>query len=418
MDKPPQTPSYRVEPEKDEITGLPLLSTVFEIIQTELDENEEVGFLYFDIIQFRELEDKYGYEKCQELLGLVGKTLLSQKGRLYRHEDLFVHGGKGIDYFILFLFSPPRRKDRFANHDLKLISTRIQQKLYDVVNENHDILEIDEEIDFHTGYTVIKKDPHMKVERLIYEARKEAGFKSQLEEIMIQFISNVSHELRTPLTSIKGYAETLLEGAMNDKKLCSRWLSIINDEAQRLERLINDLLDLSMLEAEQAEMHFKELDIQPVIKQVISILHPVAQKSNVKVTFRKVKNIPLLMFDEDRIKQVLLNLIHNAIKYSPEDEKVTIRVRKLKREVEIGISDKGCGIPKNHQKRIFERFYRIEKSTKGKKTGRGLGLAIAQQIVETHGGTIGVRSNKGEGSTFYIKLPTDMIIPVGNAEVI
>lgn len=392
----------------DELTGLPILASVYDRVRDELNTNGEVGFLYFDIVQFRQLEEKYGYEKCGILLKLVGQSLLEQRSKLYRDEDLVVVGGKGLDYFILFLFSPPRKKDCFANHDLKLISTRIKQRLKNVINELSDELELEEEIDFHTGYIVIKKDPHMPVERLIYEARKEAGFKSQLEEIMVQFISNVSHELRTPLTSIKGYTETLLEGAMNDPNLCSRWLQIIYDEAQRLERLINDLLDLSMLEAEQVDLCFKSADIKKLIDESVAILLPLAIKEDIKIITSFDEDLPIVVIDRDRIKQVLLNLIHNAVKYSPKKGGVVIKGRKLSREIEITISDQGVGIPPNHQNRIFERFYRVERSMTEKAAGRGLGLTIAKHIVETHGGNIGARRNEDRGSTFFFTIPTDV----------
>ncbi len=401
----------------DKLTGLPLLSHVYPRIEKELKEKGEIGFIYFDIVQFRYLEEQYGYAKCRRLLRLVGDTLRRQRRILYREEDLVVVGGKGLDYFILFLFSPPRRKSHFANHDLKLISTRIKQKLRHVIDEHADEIEIKEEVDFHTGYTVIKRDPHMEVERLIYEARREAGFKSKLEEIMVQFISNVSHELRTPLTSIKGYAETLLEGAMEDKELCHRWLKIIYDEARRLERLINDLLDLSMLEAEQVDLHFKEIDIREVVEDVISILHPLATKENVVLESSFEENLPTIVADEDRLKQVLLNLVHNAIKYSPAGEIVSIKAHKLDREIEVLVIDRGCGIPKKHIDKIFEQFYRVDNKNRAEKlAGRGLGLAIAKHIVEAHGGTIGVKSQKEKGSTFYFTLPIEPIYPIEEEE--
>ena len=393
----------------DEVTRLPILSSVYKKIQKGLDQTGEVGFLYFDVVEFRRLEEAFGFEKCSHLLSLVGQTLKNQRLKLYRDEDLIVIGGKGLDYFILFLFSPPRKKDCFANHDLKLISTRIAQKLKTVIDEHSDELGIDESVEFHTGYTVIKKDPHMHIERLIYEARKEAAFKSQLEDIMVQFISNVSHELRTPLTSIKGYTETLIEG-VDDENLQKRWLHIIFDEARRLERLINDLLDLSMLEAEQVDLNFKLTDVTPIINRSISVLQQLAEKDEVTIESEYEEDLPQVVIDEDRIKQVLLNLIHNAVKYSPRGSSVVIQVKKLTREVEVTVTDQGTGIPQSHLKHIFERFYRVEKNRTGKGAGRGLGLAIARHIVEAHGGNIGARSNMGKGSTFYFTLPLDLEI--------
>lgn len=394
----------------DDTTGLPLLSGVYSLIKNHFKTREEVGFLYFDIANFRGLEEKYGHVQCKNLLKLVGLTLKKQKGMLYRDEDLVVVGGKGLDYFVLFLFSPPRKKKNFANHDLKLISARIKQKLVNVIHEHLSALSIDGAIDFHTGYTVIKNDPHMEVERLIYEARKEAGLKAQLEEIMVQFIANISHELRTPLTSIKGYAETLLEGAMEDPELRERWLKVIYDESQRLERLINDLLDLSMLEAEQVELHFKKADIRNVINQVISLLHPLASKEKIDFAVQWDDDIPMqVVIDEDRIKQVLVNLIHNAVKYSPSGSQILITAEKQEREIKISVVDKGTGVPKHHISRVFERFYRAEKDRTGKSGGRGLGLAIAQHIVEIHGGAIGAESEAGSGSTFYFTIPLDFL---------
>jgi signal transduction histidine kinase len=394
----------------DDLTGLPILSNAFEKIQKEINQNGQVGFIYFDVVEFCQLEEKYNFFKCRELLRLIGETLKKQKGILYRDEDLIVAGGQGLDFFILFLFSPPRRKEHFTNHDMKLISTRIKQKLQHVIDENSDVLGIDENIDFHTGYTVIKKDPNMHIERLIHEARKEAGFKSQLEEIMIQFISNVSHELRTPLTSIKGYTETLLGGAMVNPDLCQRWLEIIYDEAERLERLINDLLDLSMLEAEQVELNFKQMDICRTIINVCEILHPLAAKENVNIACDFADDIPEITADEDRMTQVLLNLLHNAIKYSPRDKEICVQVSLVSGRVRVDVSDSGCGIPQKHLDKVFERFYRVDKEHIGKAAGRGLGLAIARHIVESHGGTIGAISRKGTGSTFYFTLPVDLDI--------
>jgi signal transduction histidine kinase len=396
----------------DELTGLPILGSVYEKVKKKLDTTEEVGFLYFDVIDFRQLEEKYSIVKCRELLRLIGQTLREQRTKLYRDEDLMVSGGTGMDFFVLFLFSPPRKKESFSNHDLKLISTRIKQKLQAVIDENSDLLGISDPVDFHTGYTVIRKDPYMTIERLVYEARKEAGFKSKLEEIMIRFISNVSHELRTPLTSIKGYTETLLEG-VEDEKLQKRWLQIVFDEAQRLERLINDLLDLSMLEAEQVDLNFKQFDICRNIDQTVSILQPLAAKENVKIETVYEESLPQIVGDEDRIKQVMLNLIHNAIKFSPRGGILRIQAGRLDREVGITVTDQGAGIPANHLSHIFERFYRVA----GKAAGRGLGLTIARHIVEAHGGSIGARSVVGEGSTFFFTLPIEQAFPILGEEL-
>lgn len=393
----------------DKLTGLPLLSSVYEKVKEEMGSREEVGFLYFDVVQFSGLQQSYGWEVCESLLRSLGRTLKEQRGKLFRDQDLLAVGGPGADYFVIFLFSPPRHKKKFATHDLKLISYRILQKLTNIINEEGAKLGIKERIDFHSGYTVIIPDPQLNVERLVYEAQKEATLKSQVEEIMVQFISNVSHELRTPLTCIKGYAETLLEGAMNDPQLCTRWLTIISDEAQRLERLINDLLDLSMIETKQVQMRFKQVDISKVIQDTITVLHPYAQKQNVKMEVYIPRDLPLVNADEDRLRQVLTNLVDNAIKYSREGGKVKIKVNRNEGEIRVTVIDNGVGIPENELNRIFERFYRVGKGRGAKHGGRGLGLAIAKHIVEAHGGTIVARSNLGKGSRFIFTIPTEDI---------
>lgn len=401
------TRKYKSNPRIDPLTGLEILSSVYDKIDTQLWIREEVGFLYFDVVQFKHLESTYGRNACRILLKILGETLNQQRGKLFRDEDLVAIGGPGSDYFVIFLFSPPRRKETFAIHDLKLISYRVLQKLQNVLNEEAVKLGIREKIDFHTGYTILLPDPRIPVERLIYEAQKEAALKSQMEEIMAQFVSNVSHELRTPLTCIKGYVETLLEGAMNDEETCKKFLGVINDEAERLTRLINDLLDLSMIEAKQVEMHFKQIDVGKVVEDTITILHPFAQKKNVKVVVEIPSKADPVTADEDRIRQVLINLLDNAIKYSPPGGKVKIKVKKNEKDLIVTVTDSGTGIPDNEMSRIFERFYRVEKGRSAKLGGRGLGLAIAKHIIEAHGGTITVNSKLGKGSKFIFTLPTD-----------
>jgi len=394
---------------RDELTGLPVLSSIYHKVSEELARRREVGFLYFDVVQFREFQATYGTELCNALLKTLGETLSDQRGRLFRDEDLVAIGGPGTDYFVIFLFSPPRRKEQFANHDLKLISTRVLQKLTYILNEEAQRRGVKEKVDFHTGYTIISFDPQLSVEKLIFEAQKESALKSQLEEIMVQFISNVSHELRTPLTCIKGYAETLLEGAMKDPELCARWLQIIGDEAQRLERLINDLLDLSMIEAKQVEMRFKVMDIGKLIRDVAAVLHPIAQKNGVKIRVEVAENLPELKADADRLKQVLLNLVDNAVKYSGPKGRVRIRAEVMGPDVAVSVIDSGVGIPEGERDLIFERFYRVEKGRSAKHGGRGLGLAIAKHIVEAHGGAISVKSSLNKGSTFVFRLPIEDI---------
>ncbi|MBI2251460.1 MAG: diguanylate cyclase [Armatimonadetes bacterium] len=354
----------------DKITNLPLLSSLYNKIDNELKIRKEIGFLYFDIVQFKQLLDSYGKDTSWKLLKILGETLNLQKGKFFREEDIIAIGAKGGDYFIIFLISPPRHKEKFSINDLKIVSFRIQQKIHDILKLENTKLGIQEKIDFHTGQAIITPDPQLSIERIIYEAQKEATLKCQLEEIMAQFVSNVSHELRTPLTCIKGYVETLLDGAMQDRKICQNFLQIIYDETERLNRLINDLLDLSMIEAKQVEMHYKSADIAKIIKNTLAIIQPFIQKQKVNLLLDIPQKLPKINADEDRLKQVILNLLDNAVKYSSKRKKIKIQVRKNEWDLKVSIIDNGMGIPPKDLDRIFDRFYRTEKGRSFKSTGK------------------------------------------------
>ena len=317
-------------------------------------------------------------------------------------------GGASSDFFVVFLFAPPRRKEAFATSDLKLIATRVTQKLHNVMNDRAVELSINERLDMRSGYTVIDHDPELPISRLVYEARKEAALKSRLDEIMVTFVANVSHELRTPLTCIKGYTETLLEGAMEDPELTKRWLGTIYTEAQRLERLIKDLLDISMMEADQVDLSLSKCDLKALVQHTVSVLTPRAESQNIKIHVELPESAPDWILDHDRISQVLLNLIDNAIKYSDTDTNVHVRLYFSAERATIEVQDEGSGIKEAELAKIFDRFYRVEESRATRFGGRGLGLAIAKHLVDAHGGELSVSSVFGEGSKFTMTLPRQL----------
>lgn len=385
--------------------AIPYIPDILDKVSSELEARHQAGFLYFDVVEFLALRDKYGKEKSDKLLDAITSTLMCQKGRLFRDEDLVASGGAGSDFFVVFLFAPPRRKEVFATSDLKLIATRVSQTLIGVMNERAVELEINERIELRSGYTVIDHDPELPISRLVYEARKEAALKSQLDEIMVSFVANVSHELRTPLTCIKGYTETLLEGAMEDPELTRRWLGTIYTETQRLERLIKDLLDISMMEADQIELSMTNCDVRALVEHTVSVLTPRAEKQNIKIHLDVPDTSPEWQLDHDRISQVLLNIIDNALKYSEMNTNVYVRLYFSAERATIEVQDEGAGIKESELSKIFDRFYRVEESRATRFGGRGLGLSIANHLVEAHGGDLSVSSVFGEGSKFTITLP-------------
>lgn len=226
----------------------------------------------------------------------------------------------------------------------------------------------------------------------------------RLETVRSDFVANVSHELKTPLTSIKGFIETLLDGALEDKANNRGFLEIIRDHAERLEGLINDLLTISGLESGEARLEKTALDLRRLTDKVM-----LGFSSQIKKRGIDVKNeLPARIVanaDEGRIEQVLTNLIDNAIKFNKDKGSVRIYRTEEPRAIRIIVEDLGIGIPERHARRIFERFYRVDKARSRSLGGTGLGLAIVKHIVELHGGTVGVESIEGHGSKFYFTLP-------------
>ncbi|MEW6008208.1 MAG: two-component system histidine kinase PnpS [Candidatus Omnitrophota bacterium] len=227
----------------------------------------------------------------------------------------------------------------------------------------------------------------------------------RLERIRQDFVANVSHELRTPLTSIKGYAETLLEGAIQDKDNAKDFIEIIYRDSDRLAKLIDDLLDLSKIESGKLKMVFLPVDILEVIKRTMKVLEAQAKRKSISISLNVTASLPKVLADETRISQVVLNLLDNAIKYTPDGGKVSITVSKKDRFVQVEIEDTGIGIPEKDLPRIFERFYRVDKARSRELGGTGLGLSIVKHIVQAHEGQVWVKSEFGQGSTFSFTIP-------------
>ncbi len=227
----------------------------------------------------------------------------------------------------------------------------------------------------------------------------------RLERVRQDFVANVSHELRTPLSSIKGYAETLLEGALEDKKNAKEFISIIHKDSERLNKLIDDILDLSKIESGKMNMVFIPADISDVIHRTVSVLKKQASMKNITFELNVDQALPKVKGDETRLIQVLMNLADNAIKYTPESGRISISAGLEEGFVRVTVTDTGIGIPENDLPRIFERFYRVDKARSDQQGGTGLGLSIVKHIVSAHGGRIRVASELLKGSTFSFTIP-------------
>jgi signal transduction histidine kinase len=219
------------------------------------------------------------------------------------------------------------------------------------------------------------------------------------------FVANVSHELKTPLTSIQGFAQAMLDGTADDPATREQSSQIIYDEAGRMHRMVVELLDLARIDAGTAEFLQDPVDLNPLIHNVISKFQPQTEAAQVEL-YSEISSLPPLVGDGDRLSQVFTNLIDNALKHTPAGGRVIIRAQRVGDALEITVADTGKGIDPIEVERIFERFYQVDKArTGGAGRGIGLGLAIANEIVEKHGGTLSVQSQPGQGSTFTVRLP-------------
>lgn len=227
----------------------------------------------------------------------------------------------------------------------------------------------------------------------------------ELDEMRKEFVANVSHELRTPLTTVKSYAETLLDGAIEDKNLAVSFLQVINNEADRMTALVQDLLELSRLDNKQVKFNFKSVNITQLIIKSVEQHQILAQKKNQKLDYSISNKKIVVNIDSERIQQVLSNVISNAIKYSPENAEINVKLYEEDDFALVSVSDTGFGIPESDLPRIFERFYRVDKARSRKVGGTGLGLAIAKEIMELHNGKIYAESEYGNGTTITLKFP-------------
>jgi len=244
----------------------------------------------------------------------------------------------------------------------------------------------------------------MKTSRVIIGFFRDVTEEKRVEAIKRDFVANVSHELRTPLASIKGYAETLLDGAMNEPETLKNFLSIINRHAGRMAVLIEDLLTLSMLESYHLPLKLEPVDVKALINSIIQGFEKNAGDKGLKLIADISDYIPSVTADRVRLEQVIVNLVDNAIKYTNSGA-VRVTVNMADNMLKVDVEDTGIGIPEKDIPRIFERFYRVDKGRSRELGGTGLGLAIVKHIIQAHNGKIWVKSIPGKGTTYSFVLP-------------
>jgi len=227
----------------------------------------------------------------------------------------------------------------------------------------------------------------------------------KLDKLRNDFVANISHELKTPIAMMQGYSEAILDGVAKDEEEKKALTRIIHDEALRMGKLVNELLDMARIQSGQLKLQIQEVDLVGICAHVLNKFEKMAEESHVRLSLEQETPIPFVAADADRIEQVLTNLVDNALRHTSDGGAITVRLRKLKDEVLLEVEDTGTGIPTEDLPFIFERFYKTDKARTRGKTGTGLGLAIVKNIVEAHGGMITAKSQVGKGTTFSIVLP-------------
>jgi two-component system, OmpR family, phosphate regulon sensor histidine kinase PhoR len=226
----------------------------------------------------------------------------------------------------------------------------------------------------------------------------------ELEKVRRDFVANVSHELRTPLTMIKGYSETLIEGAWKED-VAYAFIQVIKRHTDRLTKIVEDLLTLSKIESMEVPLKLEKIEVSEFVREMIDFLREASDKKGISIVFDQIPSSVTVEADRSLLEQVFINILDNAIKYTPEGGRIEISSQLKGQEILVAIRDNGIGIPKEDVIRIFERFYRVDKGRSQEMGGTGLGLSIVKHIIQAHGGRVWAESEMGKGSTFFFTIP-------------
>jgi two-component system phosphate regulon sensor histidine kinase PhoR len=276
----------------------------------------------------------------------------------------------------------------------------IYKTIFDFKNTKDTVLK--EKLDLKKD---ILQNTENDVKQWIEEKSHEIIKLKEQEKFRREFLANVSHELRTPIFNVQGYIETLIDGGLNDNNIRIDYLQKALKNITRLNSIISDLEKISHLERGQTIIELSEFEIKPLVQEVFDLLTYSAQKKNIKLGFKKSCTLnATVKADREKIKEVLINLVSNAINYGNNGGKVLVGCYDMENKILVEVSDDGIGIEKKHLPYIFNRFYRVDKTRSRMEGGTGLGLSIVKHIIEAHNQVINVRSTPGQGSTFGFTL--------------
>ncbi|MFD1019005.1 two-component system histidine kinase PnpS [Thalassobacillus hwangdonensis] len=325
-----------------------------------------------------------------------GLILIDEKGYIHLVNRAFLDsfGGNSKDYVgSLYYDAIKHEAIHEAVQDIFMLEETVRETFVLPINIERRHLEV-------TGAPIFTASRKWKGVVLVFHDITEM---KHLEEMRKDFVANVSHELKTPITSIRGFSETLLDGAMKDEALLQQFLHIILKESGRLQSLINDLLELSKLEKSNFQLNVTEFNLQDLLKDIVPIVQHAADQKQIELDM-SIDGETVVEGDAPRLKQVFVNLMLNAVNYTAEGGKVNVSLSEERENVIILVRDTGIGIPQEEIPRIFERFYRVDRARSRNSGGTGLGLAIVKHIIEAHRGKVEVESEIGKGTTFKVIL--------------
>ncbi|MCS7165520.1 MAG: HAMP domain-containing sensor histidine kinase [Candidatus Calescibacterium sp.] len=387
------------------------LKSIFDCqdyIQARLEKQEVIGLITLDLSSSGMIKEKHGLEFYKNIFSTISSFLVSFKGKIFRQDDLVLTNDYRDDQLIILLISKPRYKKVLDIYSLKIAAIRIISELKsNIIKYNTEFEKIRNIIDnISYGYALVKYDKNKNIRSIIFDAFSEAYLRQKFDEISEKIISMVSHELRTPLTSIRGFAETILQEDLSKEEIM-KFVQIIYNESNRLNNLVNAILDISRIEAAKVHFKRKKFDIKDVIENVLELFYLRIKSSDLTIIREYSDEESYIVFaDEEKVEQILVNLIDNAIKYTPFGGEIRVGIKKQDSEVLVSISDTGIGIPDKDKPHIFEKFFRTSVSMSVAQ-GSGLGLVIVKYLVETLGGRIWFESQLSVGTTFYFTLPVD-----------
>lgn len=279
---------------------------------------------------------------------------------------------------------------------------KISQTIKDI---RHNKLKSPRQIHLGEDLTSIEKE----IKKMFNRMENDISNLKKMEKVRTQFLGNVSHELRTPIFAIQGYLETLVNGAVNDPDVNMKFLQKAYTHTNNLNNLLNDLIDISMIESGEMKMNYGYFEIVPFIEKIVGEFRDEAKEKNIELRFNSTDQNVKYYCDKDKLRQVMVNLISNSIKYT-EEGFVEVALLNEEKFGRITVRDSGIGIPAQDIERIFERFYRVDKDRSRAVGGTGLGLAIVKHIVTAHGSRVKVSSKLNEGSSFSFKLKKQVLI--------